>query len=62
MITIQNLEIHIDVEGDDDKRTFARMFNECIKQWATEVEQRKKQEKQSDQNRAIVGEHKGVDR
>ena len=34
MITIHNLEVRFDVEGDDDRQQFARLFNEFIRQWA----------------------------
>ena len=32
MLTIQNLEIHFDVEGDDDA-VFTRMFAEHSRRW-----------------------------
>lgn len=44
MITIHNLEVRFDVEGDDDRETFARMFNECIRKWAAEAEQQQRRE------------------
>ena len=37
MITIQNLEIQIDVEGDDEEQVFAKLFNEFIRKWAAEA-------------------------
>ncbi len=53
MITIQNLDVRFDVEGDDDKHTFARMFNECMRRWAAEAEAQKRDEQQSEKDRAI---------
>ncbi len=45
MITIQNLEIRFDVEGDDDRQAFAKLFNEFIKKWAAQAEEHQAREK-----------------
>lgn len=37
MITIQNLEVQIDVAGDD-REEFARLFKEFIRRWHAEVQ------------------------
>jgi hypothetical protein len=34
MITIENLEVQFDVEGDSDEQVFARYFARYIAQWA----------------------------
>ena len=32
-VVIQFLEIHLQVEGDDDRAVFTRMFNDHINRW-----------------------------
>ncbi len=44
MITIHNLEIRFDVEGDDDRETFARLFNEFITRWSAGFEEQQQRE------------------
>lgn len=43
MITIENLEIQLDIEGDDEKE-FARLFNEFIRRWADQAKAQKESE------------------
>ncbi|HQX50278.1 MAG TPA: hypothetical protein PLY87_24445 [Planctomycetaceae bacterium] len=60
MITIENLEVRFDVEGDDDRKSFARLFNEFIRNWAAAAEERRLRERQSSQTRDLgfgTGEH-----
>lgn len=53
MVTIQNLEVRFDVEGDDDRQTFARLFNEFIRRWAAEAEERQKREHELGRERSL---------
>ena len=53
MITIQNLEVRFDVEGDDDREAFARMFNEFIGQWSADMTQQQAREIELARERAI---------
>jgi hypothetical protein len=34
MVTIQQLEVHFDVEGDDEEQMFVELFNKYIGEWA----------------------------
>lgn len=34
MITIENLEVQFDVEGDGDEQVFISLFNRYIQEWA----------------------------
>lgn len=54
MITIQNLEIQFDVEGDDDEQTFARLFNEFIRKWAAQAEQQRKIDAEASRERSLT--------
>ena len=33
MVTIQRLEVHFDVEGNEEEQVFVQMFNKCIGEW-----------------------------
>ncbi len=45
MVTIQNLEVRFDVEGDSDEQVFARLFEHHIRRWHQEECDRKAREK-----------------
>ena len=52
-ITIQNLEIRFDVEGDDDRRTFAKLFNEFIGKWSSQAEEQRQREIEASRERSL---------
>lgn len=52
-VTIHNLEVRFDVEGEGDEAVFARLFAEHIRQWKREEEERKGREKRSNAERAL---------
>lgn len=52
-VTINNLEVRFDVEGESDEETFARLFAQHIRQWKTEEEERKKRERRSNTERSL---------
>ena len=54
MITIQNLEIRFDVEGDDDREAFARLFNEFIKRWSSQAEEQRQRESEAMRERSLA--------
>jgi hypothetical protein len=60
MITIQNLEVRFDVEGDDDRDTFARLFNEFIAHWSAEMQGRQKREHELSRERSLGFDRKGA--
>jgi hypothetical protein len=55
MIRIENLEVRFDVEGDDDRATFARLFREHIARWAEESDSRRKRETEAARERSLLG-------
>jgi hypothetical protein len=59
MITIQNLEIRFDVEGDDDRQAFAKLFNEFIKKWSGQAEEHRQREIEASQERSLSDSHLG---
>ena len=52
-VTIHNLEVRFDVEGEGDDAVFARLFAEHIKRWKREDEERKRRECRSNAERAL---------
>ena len=41
MITIHNLEVRFEVEGEGDEAVFARQFQRCIRRWEILESQRR---------------------
>lgn len=53
MITIQNLEVQFDVEGDDDREAFARLFREFMRRWAAEAAAERRRELELRRERSL---------
>ena len=53
MITIHNLEIQFDVEGDEDHEVFAKMFNQLIEQWSRQSERIDERRRQTERQRTL---------
>jgi hypothetical protein len=56
MLTIHNLEVTFDVEGEGDEAVFVKLFNKHIQLWRRREEERKKQERQAESERSL-GDH-----
>jgi hypothetical protein len=54
MITIQNLEVRFEVEGEGDEAVFARMFQKSMRRWQEIAKQLEQHAKKLDDERAIV--------
>lgn len=59
MITIHNLEVRFDVEGDDDREAFAKLFNEFVQQWSRQAEEQKQREMQAERERSFSDSNMG---
>ena len=53
MITIQNLDIRFDVEGDEDRQVFAKLFNEFINKWSRQAEEQQQREIEAKRERSL---------
>jgi hypothetical protein len=53
MITIQNLEVHLEVEGDGDEAAFIRMFDKQINRWSRLAAEQKMRQRQADGDRSL---------
>jgi hypothetical protein len=53
MVTIQNLEVQFDVEGDSDEAVFARLFNRYIKVWRRQQRDEETEQRRSEKDRSL---------
>jgi hypothetical protein len=53
MVTIQNMEVRFDVEGDSDEQVFARLFAIHIERWARRQHEHARREKSAQQERLL---------
>lgn len=54
MITIHNLEVRFEVEGEGDEAVFARMFEKNMRRWQDIAARKAAHAKRIDDERAIV--------
>lgn len=54
MLTIHNLEVRFEVEGEGDEAVFARLFERHMRRWQTLTEQQARHEQKLQRERAIV--------
>jgi hypothetical protein len=52
-VTIHNLDVRFDVEGESDEAVFARLFSKYAKRWNKEREEEKTRQKRSDCERSL---------
>jgi len=53
MVTINNLEVHFDVEGEGDQAVFAKLFEKHIRAWSRLQAEAQARKRQSDAERAL---------
>jgi len=53
MLTIHNLEVRLEVEGDGDEAVFVKFFDKYIRRWSRAVEQAKATQKLTDEHRSL---------
>jgi hypothetical protein len=53
MVTIHNLEVRLEVEGDGDEAVFARLFQKYIRLWCREAERIKQQSRRAASDRSL---------
>jgi hypothetical protein len=62
MVTIQNLEVRFDVEGDGDAEVFTRMFNAHIRNWQRQEQDRHARDRLSAAERSLGGRGRSEER
>jgi hypothetical protein len=58
MVTIHNLEVRFDVEGEGDEAAFRKLFERCIREWSRNCEEAQARERFLARERAL-GERRG---
>jgi hypothetical protein len=53
MVTIQNLEVRFDVEGEDQEQMFLQLFNRAMAEWARRQEVEQHVRRTVDRNRNL---------
>jgi hypothetical protein len=56
MVTIHNLEVRLEVEGEGDEAVFTRYFDKYIRKWSRLMEEAKARQKHTDEHRSL-GDH-----
>jgi len=56
-VTINNLDVRFDVEGEGDEAVFARLFAKYAKQWTQQNEEAEARKKRSDCERSLGDRH-----
>jgi len=54
MLTIHNLEVRFEVEGEGDEAVFARLFERYMRRWQTLKDQQAQHEHKLQRERTIV--------
>jgi len=54
MVTIHNLEVKLEVEGEGDEAVFVKMFEKYIKLWSRRVEEAKRKQKIANEHRSVI--------
>jgi hypothetical protein len=53
VVTISNLEVKFDVEGEGDEATFAKLFEKYIRQWNRKQEEAQERERRGKDERSL---------
>lgn len=52
-MTIQNLEVRFDVEGEGDEATFARLFGKYVRVWQRQQAEQETRHRMAERERAL---------
>lgn len=61
MVTIHNLEVRFDVEGDGDEAVFARLFEKHIRRWSEAECEARERARRSESERSLGDRREGAD-
>ena len=56
-VTIQNLDVRFDVEGEGDEAVFAKLFAKYARRWSRELEEQEARQRQSNCERSLGDRH-----
>lgn len=55
MVTIQNLEVRFDVEGEGDEAAFARLYTKYMKLWRRQEADQEARRRRTERDRSLGG-------
>jgi hypothetical protein len=62
MVTIQNMEVSFEVEGDGDEAAFAKLFDKYIRRWSQLETEERERERLAESERSLGDRHnRGVE-
>jgi hypothetical protein len=53
MVTIHNLEVRLEVEGEGDEAVFTKYFDKYIRKWSRMTAEAKARQRQANENRSL---------
>jgi hypothetical protein len=53
MVTINNLEVSFDVEGEGDEAVFAKLFEKHMRRWSRHEQEQQRRQRQAEADRAL---------
>ena len=53
MVTIHNLDVHLDVQGEGDEAVFVRLFQKYMRRWCEQENRQKQQAKRAAADRSL---------
>ena len=53
MVTIHNLEVHLEVQGDGDEAVFSRFFDKYMRRWSRLMQEAEARERQANESRSL---------
>jgi len=53
MLTIHNLEVRLDVEGEGDEAVFGKLFDKYIRRWSRAMQEAKVRQRAADAQRSL---------
>jgi hypothetical protein len=59
MVTIHNLEVRLELEGEGDEAVFSRFFQKYIKLWSRLEAEAKARQRLANENRSIGNQQEG---
>lgn len=53
MVTIHNLEVRLEVEGEGDEAVFTKYFDKYIRKWSRMMDEAKARQRQANEHRSL---------
>ena len=54
MVTIQNLEVRFEVEGDEQEQAFGRLFEKYMRRWSRQATEQAQRRRLADAERRLL--------